>query len=187
MSALGKSTEADALGKPVGVGVGVGFIWALAGQMLTSVCLELLFGPTGFSTKVAHTGQSYVMAIGYFVAMAILIVIGDALRLGQQWAWWVIVVLTGALTVAGLVMLPFSINRIFIHHGNAWSLWAQIILVTLAPFIFYRMVQPVTRNWYAHVSVAVARARHSAPSWFAFTLASAAIGGFLTAFFERLA
>lgn len=186
MQTLERNTTPATLGKPLGVGVGVGFIWALAGQMLTGIFLELLFGPMGFSTKVAHTGQSFLLAIGYFVAMAILIVIGDALRLGQQWAWWVIVVLTGALTLAGLGMLPFTINSIFIHHGNAWSLWPQIILITLAPFIFYRMVQPVTRAWYAHVSVEVARARHSAPSWFAFTVAIGAIGGFLTEVFARL-
>lgn len=174
------------LGKPKGVGLGVAFIWALAGQMLTSVFLELLFGTVGFSTKTPLTNQAFLLAFGYLVATGILIAIGEALRLGRQWAWWVIVVLTGALTLGGLVMLPSTISTIFVHHGNAWPLWAQSILVTLAPFIFYRMVQPVTREWFAHVTVAAARARHSAPAWFAFVVPGAAIGGFLTAVFERL-
>jgi hypothetical protein len=172
------------LGKPSGVGLSVAFIWALAAQMATSVFLVLLFGNQGFSTKNSHTGADLVLAVGYLVAMGILVSIGEALRSGRQWSWWVIVVLAGALSLGGLVAIPATIHAL--SQGDPWSLWAQIILLTLPPFILYRMLQPITRQWYAQVAPDVARARHNAPAWFATIIGSAAVGGFLTAVFERL-
>ena len=148
MSISGVSGTQQDLGKPSGVGLSVAFIWALAAQMLTEFLLVILFGAQGFSTKHAHTGADVVLAVGYLVALGILVSIGEALRSGRQWSWWVIVVLAGALSLGGLVVIPSTIQAL--THGDPWSLWAQIILLTLPPFILYRMLQPVTRQLVCH-------------------------------------
>ncbi len=178
------STVSPGAIKPKGVGLSVAFIWALAAQMLTSVLLVLLFGSQGFSTRNAHLGPDLLLALGYLVAMGILIGIGEALRSGREWSWWVLVVLSGALSLGGLVLLPGTFQALSM--GDRWVLWAQIILLTLPPFILYRLLQPITRQWYAQTSIEDARARHNAPLWFATIIGCAALGGFLTAVIERL-
>jgi hypothetical protein len=171
-------------GKPAGVGLSVAFIWALAAQMLTSVFLVLLFGMQGFSASQAPTGADIVLALGYVSAMAILIIIGEGLRSGRLWSWWIVVLLSGALSLGGLALLPGTIQAL--KQGDGWTLWAQIIILTLPPVILFRLLQPRTRQWYAHVSPAAARARHNAPAWLATIIGCATVGGVLTAIFERL-
>ena len=170
--------------KPAGVGLSVAFIWALAAQMLTSVFLVLFFGMQGFPSSHAPTGADFLLALGYLLAMAVLIIIGEALRSGRLWSWWFIVVLAGALSLVGLIMIPGTIQAV--TRGDAWTLWAEAILLTLPPFILYRLLQPRTRQWYGHVSPDTARARHSAPLWLASIISCAVVGGVLTAIFERL-
>jgi hypothetical protein len=170
--------------KPVGIGLSVAFIWALAAQMLTSVFLVLFFGTQGFNASRGRTGTDFVFALGYLSAMVVLIIIGEALRSGRRWSWWLMVVLAVGLTLGGLVLIPSTIDTL--THGDAWALWAQVIILTLPPYILYRLLQPGTRQWYAHVSPVAARARHSAPKWLATIIGCAVAGGVLTAMFERL-
>jgi hypothetical protein len=170
--------------KPVGVGLSVAFIWALAAQMLTSVVLVLLFGAQGFVASDSLPSADAVLALGYALAMVLLIIIGEALRSGQRWSWWFMVVLAAALSLYGLVLIPSTIESL--RQGDAWPLWAQVIILTLPPYILYRLLQPGTRQWYAHVSPAAARARHGAPMWLATIIGCAVVGGVLTAIFERL-
>jgi hypothetical protein len=170
--------------KPVGVGLSVAFIWALAAQMLTSVFLVLFFGTQGFDTSHGPTGADFALALGYLSAMVVLLIIGEALRSGRRWSWWFMIVLAGGLTLVGLVLIPSTIDAL--THGDAWPLWAQIIILTLPPYILYRLLQPGTRQWYAHISPAAARARHNAPKWLATIIGCAVAGGVLTAIFERL-
>jgi hypothetical protein len=171
-------------GKPVGVGLSVAFIWALAAQMLSSVFLVLLFGTHGFSVSRGLTGIDALLALGYLLAMVLLIIIGEALRSGRRWSWWFMVVLAGALSLGGLVMIPGTIQAL--AHGDAWTLWVEIILLALPPLILFRLLQPGTRQWYAHTSPDAARARHNAPLWLATIISCALVGGALTAIFERL-
>lgn len=171
-------------GKPVGVGISVAFIWALAAQMLASVFLVLFFGTQGFSVSHGIAGIDVLLALGYLLAMVLLIIIGEALRSGRHWSWWLMVVLAGALSLGGLVMIPSTIQAL--AHGDAWTLWAEIILLTLPPFILFRLLQASTRQWYAHTSPDAARARHNAPLWLATIIGCAVVGGVLTAIFERL-
>ena len=170
--------------KPVGVGLSVAFIWALAAQMLTSAVLVLLFGTQGFVASGGLTGANVVLALGYVLAMVVLIIIGEALRSGRGWSWWFMVVLAAGLSLYGLVLIPGTIDSL--RQGDAWSLWAQVIIITLPPYILFRLLQPGTRQWYAHVSPAGARARHGALMWLATIIGCAAVGGVLTAIFERL-
>ena len=172
------------LGKPTGVGMGVAFMWALGGQMLTGIVLVLLFGANGFSTQHAQRGMAVILVLGDLVALGLCVAIGEGLRSGRKWAWWIVVVLTSALALGGVLILPRTAMALGNHDG--WALWPQIILLTLAPFIAYRLLQPTTRTWYDGVTLATARARHNAPAWFATIIASAAVGGALTAIFERL-
>jgi hypothetical protein len=116
--------------------------------------------------------------------MALLIIIGEALRSGRLWSWWFMVVLAGALSLAGLIMIPGTIQAV--TRGDALALWAEVILLTVPPFILSRLLQPRTRQWYGHVSTGAARARHSAPLWLATIISFAVVGGVLTAIFERL-
>jgi hypothetical protein len=176
-------TAAPLEGKPLGVGLSVAFIWALASQMITNILFGLRFGESGFvSQPITATSLLYVLRS--LVAAGFLIGIGEALRSGRRWAWAFMVVLSAALSLGGLVLLPSTINEL--THQNIWPLWSQAILLTLAPFICYRMVQPATRQWYQHVTIVAARARHNRPLWLATIIGSAAVGGFLTALFQRL-
>ena len=37
------------------------------------------------------TGADVLLALGYLLAMALLIIIGEALRSGRLWSWWFMV------------------------------------------------------------------------------------------------
>ncbi|MBA3824349.1 MAG: hypothetical protein H0X24_10710 [Ktedonobacterales bacterium] len=173
-----------ALAKPLGIGLGVAFIWALGAQMLTNVFLAIRFGARGFAMSPAQPGMTVFLVVGFLVAFGLSVALGEGLRSGQKWAWWIVVVLTGALSLGGLITIPATVSALSHHDG--WVLWPQLILLTLPPFIFYRLLQAPTRTWFDHVTVAAARARHNAPVWFATIIGSAAVGGFLTAIFARL-
>jgi len=170
--------------KPLGVGLSVAFVWALAAQMLTSVLLTFLYSSQRFIRTPTHSGRDYVSILGYLIAAALLAGWGDGLRSGRQWAWGALCALTALLSIGGLVMLPSSLQAAGNH--DFYPLWSQIILLTLPPFILYRLLQPATRQWYQSISMTAARARHNAPSWLAAIIGSAAVGGALTAIFQRL-
>lgn len=178
-----KKATVDVGDKPLGVGLSVAFIWALAGQMLTNFLFNVIFGSGGF-TPHPFTGKGILFALGDLIAAGLLVFIGEALRSGRRWSWWVIMVLSGGLSVGGLVLIPSTIGAL--RHHDVWPLWSQLILLTLAPFIFYRMIQPPTQRWYERVTIIAARARHNKPRWLVTIIGSAAVGGFLTALFQRL-
>jgi hypothetical protein len=167
-----------ALPAPSGIGTGVAFDWALASQMIS---MGVLLGI--FDLPVTGNPGRVLMTLGVFIVAPLPMLIGEGLRSGRVWAWWIQVILTGILTVVGLVEIPGTISAV--AHGNGWPLITQVILITLCPFIFWRMLQPQTRAWVGVVSVAAARARHNAPIWLASIIAFAAIGGFIVAV-ERL-
>ncbi len=184
---MAKRTTARApaqLPKPLGIGLGVAFIWALGAQMLTGIGLVILFGIHGFSVQHAERGMAFVLVVGELVALGLCVALGEGLRSGQKWAWWIMVVLTGVLSLGGLLSIPGTVDAL--RHHDGWALWSQIILLTLPPFILYRLTQTPTRTWYDRVSTAAARARHGSPAWFVTIIGSAAVGGFLTALFQRL-
>jgi hypothetical protein len=171
---------ADASPKPLGIGTGVAFDWALAGQM---VGMAFLLGVLGLPGSEAHGAERVLLTLGYLLVAPLPMIIGEGLRSGRQWAWWIQVVLCGALSLGGLVIIPGTIHSL--QHHNGWPLYTQIILIGLCPLIFIRMLHPQTRAWFASVTVAAARARHNAPLWLASIIAFAAIGGFMVAV-ERL-
>jgi hypothetical protein len=172
-------TSPAATANPKGVGAAVAFIWALGGQMLTGAFFEITQDSRKHTSGISPT----LIVIGYLIAAGILIVWGENLRAGRQWAWASAAALTGLLGLGGLVMLPSTI--ISVAHHNFWPVYVQVILLFFAPFICYRLLQPPTRQWYATVSAAAARLRHGAPTWLAITIASAAAGGIFTAWIER--
>jgi hypothetical protein len=171
---------ASALPKPLGIGAGVAFDWALAGQM---VGMAFLLGALGLPGTEAHGAGRVFLSLGYLIVAPLPVIIGEGLRSGRQWAWYIQVALTGALSLGGLVTIPATIHAL--QHHNGWPLYTQIILIGLCPLIFVRMIHPNTRAWFAGVTVAAARARHNAPLWLASIIAFAAVGGFLVAV-ERL-
>lgn len=181
-----RSVPAAPAVKPRGVGTAVAFTWALAAQMLTAAVFAVVdsVGRHGHVSGAAAGIPTPLRVLGYLVAAGILVGIGEALRVGQRWAWGLLVALTAALSIAGLVMV-FTTARLVARH-NFWPLYVQVILVGLVPYLLYCLVQPETNKWYATVTTAAARQRHSGLGWYAPTIITAVIGGFLTAWIERM-
>ncbi len=183
-----RPTAATPAAQPRGVGTAVAFTWALAAQMLTAAVFAVADAVQRHGHPIMNGPAAGVptplLVLGYLIAAGILIGIGEALRLGRRWAWVLLVALTAALSIAGLVMVFTTAQLVALH--NFWPLYVQVILVGLVPYILYCLMQPETSEWYATVSAVAARLRHSGLGWYAPTIITAVIGGFLTAWIERL-
>lgn len=164
---------------PTGVGLGVAFDWALGAQLVSGAVLIVGFGASSAASAVGTI-------IGSAIAAGACIFVGESLRQGRQWAWWVQVVLGFGVIVGALVLdIPEGVRQ-FSHH-NYWAWYPAAIELLLGPYMAYRLLQPRTRQWFATVSAATAAARHGSVAWLAGVAASAAIGGTLVAlarFFE---
>lgn len=161
--------------KPQGIGLAVSIDWALGSQMLSGMVLTLL----GIGS-VAPRGLAVLGTIaGGLLLAAMCFGWGEGLRSGRMWAWWLQLIVSAVVIVIGLVVLPATFQDI--GHGNFWPVWPEFVQLVLFPLNVYRLVQPSTREWFAKVTVRVARSRHNSTKWFATIMIGAAFGGLFVA------
>lgn len=165
--------------KPGGIGTGVAFDWALTVQILTDgVCFLLAVGP-GSAMAGQPLPARLALALVSLPAAALVFTQGEALRRGRRVARIIQIVANALLTIVGLVNLPGLISSL--QAGHLGSLVVEVVLVIVSPLIVWLLTRTRTRAWFATVTSAEARARHS--GWWLFWMALYAIvGGLAVAF-----
>ena len=160
--------------RPVGVGIGVVFDWALAAQLTTQ----------GVAGMVGALGESGGVPglLWRLVAAAVLIAGGEALRRGVPWMRIVQIVLTALVTLGGI----FSVGLLITGRGGRGLVLSAIVEVTFAPFIAWGLAQPRTARWFATVRGKGRAPRLSGARWVAVLAGWSAIWGVLVAWSQSL-
>lgn len=165
---------------PQGIGMAVAFDWGLAVQILATPFLITFFG---FSSPVEGIDLSSTLAraLSFIVVLpfAILLVLyGEALRRGRDWARKIQIVANATLTLVGIATIV-SLYR-GIKSGNFWPIVTEVILLIFSPLIAWRLSRPVTARWFKTVTSADARKRHGG-IWIFYIALWALVGGVLQA------
>ncbi|HEY2703966.1 MAG TPA: hypothetical protein VGL20_09770 [Candidatus Dormibacteraeota bacterium] len=130
------TTERSASG-PAGLGMAIVFLWGLAAQY-TAQGVGGAGGHFGL-----HHGAGRMTA--YLAAAALLVVLGEGLRRGMEWAR------LGTLALAILVVvLGVSTALVFVEgQGMARRLVpSTVVELTLVPWIAWRLSLPRTASWF---------------------------------------
>lgn len=163
---------------PQGIGTGVGFDWAITIELVVLAGMQLT-GLHPFSGHSAASRQNDALIALPLLAVSVLpLLLGEGLRRGYRWAWWVQIVFNSAATLGGLASIPGTL--VALRHGNAWPLIPTLVLIGISPLIAWRLTRPATRAWIDRADRAEARRRHGG-LWVAQILADAVIGGVLVA------
>ena len=165
---------------PQGIGMAVAFDWGLAVQILAIPFLITFFG---FSTPVEGIDMRSALArvLSFVVALpfaVLLVLYGEAVRRGRDWARKIQIVANITLTVVGIA----SIINLYrgIKSGNFWPIVTEVILLIFSPLIAWRLSRPVTARWFKTVTSADARKRHGG-IWIFYIALWALAGGVLQA------
>ena len=165
---------------PQGIGMAVAFDWGLAVQILATPFLITFFG---FSSPVEGIDMSSTLAraLSFIVVLpfaALLVLYGEAVRRGRDWARKIQIVANATLTLVGIATI-LSLYR-GIKSGNFWPIVTEVILLIFSPLIAWRLSRPVTARWFKTVTSADARKRHSG-IWIFYIALWALAGGVLQA------
>ena len=165
---------------PQGIGMAVAFDWGLAVQILATPFLITFFG---FSSPVEGIDLSSTLAralsgIVVLPFAALLVLYGEAVRRGRDWARKIQIVANATLTLVGIATI-LSLYR-GIKSGNFWPIVTEVILLIFSPLIAWRLSRPVTARWFKTVTSADARKRHGG-IWIFYIALWALVGGVLQA------
>lgn len=165
---------------PQGIGMAVAFDWGLAVQILATPFLITFFG---FSSPVEGIDLSSTLAraLSFIVVLpfaALLVLYGEAVRRGRDWARKIQIVANATLTLVGIATIV-SLYR-GIKSGNFWPIVTEVILLVFSPLIAWRLSRPVTARWFKTVTSADARKRHGG-IWIFYIALWALVGGVLQA------
>jgi hypothetical protein len=162
------------LNRPVGVGIGVVFDWALAAQLTTQ-------GVAGVVGRLGETG-GVTGLIWRLVAAGVLIAAGEALRRGVPWMRIAQIVLTALVTVGGIA----SVVLLLAGHGGRGLVLSAIVEVTFAPYITWGLTRPQTAEWFAAVRGKGRAPRLHGTGWIAVLATWSAVWGVLVAWSQSL-
>lgn len=163
---------------PRGVGMSVAFDWALAAQMLF-VAASYALNLTGVIGSSALTsGQRLGTAALAVLAAVPCALFGEGMRRGVRPLRPVQIAGNALLVLYGLVQLPTLGG---LRAGHLSPLVRTVVLLGVSPLIVYLLSRPQTREWFATVTSAEARARHGR-WWVAHHLLWALLGGAAIAF-----
>ncbi len=158
--------------RPRGIGMAVAFDWGLAVQMLVMPLLPLFspFKSAGLRLPALKLGPLPTSITPFLVSLplvALFVVFGESIRRGQRWARPIQIVGNTLGFLAGLATLG-NVWRSS-KMGNYWPLVTAVILLVFSPLIAWQLSRPITGRWFASVSSAEARKRHSGawPWWIA--------------------
>ena len=173
------SSDAAPALRPSGIGMGVGFDWALMWQFLIMAPFFAL--GVGPGAQLAHVslGVRLGTAVALLFPAAATFALGEALRRGWRFAWAIQIALNTLLFVSGF----FSISSAFalLHRGLFSGLARLFVLLVIDPITVYLLTRKETRVWLGATTHASANARHSG-IWLFWVLAFAALGGAAIAF-----
>lgn len=93
--------------EPRGTHIGVSFDWGWVLQLFINAIMAIA------GVSMATMGTSNWSSVASLVFVGILaLVLGQGLRLGRGWAWYIQVGLNGLLTLGGLALLPTVIQQV---------------------------------------------------------------------------
>jgi hypothetical protein len=130
------SRETSAAG-PAGLGMAIVFLWGLAAQY-TAQGIGGMVGRFGL-----HHGAGRMAA--YLAGAVLLVVLGEGLRRGMEWARF------GTLALALLVVvLGLSTALVFVagHGMPRRVVLSTVVELTLIPWIAWRLSLPRTASWF---------------------------------------
>lgn len=177
-----EETSGKELSAPQGIGMAVAFDWGLAAQILLTPILSIFFGlsntmkapgaspaPSNMLVTILSSILALLLGIG-------LILFGEQIRSGRNWARRIQIGANALLSLGGL----FSLIRLYqsASVGNFWPAVTSVILLVFSPLIVWRMSRPVTAFWFKNVPAADARKRHGG-RWVWFIALWAIVGGIL--------
>ncbi len=162
---------------PQGIGMAVAFDWGIAVQLLVT---PFLMGNNGIfkSMKWNPMLATFVTLLITLPFAAVLVIFGEGIRRGWQWARPLQVGANAIGFLGGLLVLYTSWRGI--QRGNYWSLVTIVILLIFSPLIAWRMSRPATVKWFANVTSNEARKRHGG-RWIWLIALWSIIGGVLQA------
>lgn len=161
---------------PHGIGMAVAFDWGLAVQIFVMPLLPYFLQdlvslkPASFQASGLKLASSSPTLVSFLISLpfvALLVVFGESMRRGWRWGRRIQIVVNALGFLGGLVSLGSFWQNI--KTGNYWSLVTSIILLIFSPLIAWQLSRPTTGRWFASVSSAEARKRHSGawPWWIA--------------------
>ena len=154
-------TPVEELPAPQGIGMAVAFDWGLAVQtFLTPITVALFKLPA--EAKIPGVNPTLGNVLFFVLAWPVavgMILFGEMVRRGRNWARKIQIVANALLSLAGIVQLVNLFQSI--KGGNFWPLVTEVILVIFSPLIFWRLTRPTSARWFKTVTVAAARKRHS--------------------------
>jgi hypothetical protein len=168
----------EELPAPQGIGMAVAFDWGLAVQIvLTPITITFFNLPDEAKIPGVNPtlGNVLLFVVAWPVAIG-LILFGEMVRRGRNWARRIQVVANALLSLVGIAQLVNLYQSI--KGGNFWSLVPEVILVIFSPLIFWRLSRPSTARWFKSVTVAEARKRHGG-AWPWLIAIWAIVGGML--------
>jgi len=165
--------------KARGIGLAVGFDWALMWQFLLMFPFLLAGTGPGDTLAQAPAGLRIVVALAALLPAAGAFALGEALRRGYRLAWLIQLVFNSALVLYGFASILPAVDGL--RGGHLSGLVRAVVLLILSPLIVYQLTRPQTRAWLAQTTHAEASARHRG-WWMLATLAPALIGGAAIAF-----
>ncbi len=178
------STSADtSSGKssaPQGIGMAVAFDWGLAVELLIVPFLSYFVGLPA-SLKQSNMSPALIATIWFLLSLPVVIFfafLGEGIRRGWNWARRLQILGNAVGFLGGFALLFRFLPEM--KQGNYWSLVAVVILLIFSPLIAWRLSRPATARWFATVTSAESRKRHSG-LWIVAILAWAVVGGVLQA------
>ncbi|HEY6540778.1 MAG TPA: hypothetical protein VIZ18_07565 [Ktedonobacteraceae bacterium] len=170
----------EALPAPQGIGMAVAFDWGLAVQIFVTPITVALFNLPA-EAKFPGLNPTFSNVLLFVVAWPValgLVLYGEMVRRGRNWARRIQIVANALLSVVGIVQLVSLFQSI--KGGNSWPVVTEVILVIFSPLIFWRLTRPATARWFKKVTVAEARKRHGG-AWPWLIAIWAIVGGVLQA------
>lgn len=164
--------------KPQGIGMAVAFDWGLVVQILVTPIMPLIFGTPSAFKQFSPAVAALLTSLISLPFAALLAVFGEGVRRGWRVVRPIQMVFNALLFVAGIASLITLWNGI--KQGNYWPAVSSSILLLASPLIAWRMNSAATKTWFATVSSAQARKRHSG-AWPFLIALWAIVGGILQA------
>ncbi len=170
--------EEEVLPGPQGIGMAVAFSWGLAVQILLTPIITTFFSQSTMM-KVPGISPALSTILSFVIALIVgvgLILFGEMVRSGHNWARRVQIVANALLFLGGLISLVNLYQSV--KAGDFWPIITEVILVIFSPLIVWRLSRPVTARWFQAVTATAARKRHGG-MWVVFIALWAIVGGVL--------
>lgn len=162
--------------QPGGGRIGVSFDWGFAVTLAIGALSSLAGRPIGPPLPVP-------VAAGALVVVAIMVVLGEALRRGNGLARRVQIAFHALLMLIGPAILLPIVEAL--QQGRLELLWSlalsALLVYVVSPLEIWLLMKPASRQWYGVVEQQAARVHHGG-GWLTGTIVWAVVCGVLQAF-----